>query len=279
MNKTLNGYIIYVHNLGRFDSIFIIKSLAINKDISIKPIWKDDSILSLTIKYLEVEIVLLDSLQLIPASLNNILESFNCKINKGIFPYKAVNKKSLYYIGNKPAKTYYENISELDYSKIPDTNWDLKKETLTYLRSDVEGLLEAILKFRNKIFSKYQLDITKFKTLPGLALAVYTSNYIPNNLKSELKSIKGELEKEIRSSYYGGNVEVYINNISNGYYYDMNSQYSKAMLYDMPIGDPILSLETNLDNIFGFVYGEIICPDENILQVPFIQYKDPLCKI
>lgn len=43
----------------------------------------------------------------------------------------------------------------------------------------------------------------------------------------------------------------------------------------MPVGDPILSLENNLDNIFGFVYGEITAPNENILQVPFIQYRDP----
>jgi hypothetical protein len=56
----------------------------------------------------------------------------------------------------------------------------------------------------------------------------------------------------------------------------VNSQYSKAMLNDMPVGNPVLSLETNLDNIFGFVFGEIHCPDENTLQVPFIQYKDPL---
>jgi hypothetical protein len=88
--------------------------------------------------------------------------------------------------------------------------------------------------------------------------------------------IKGELEKEIRSSYFGGNVEVFINEINNGYYYDMNSQYPSAMLQDMPISDPILSLENKLDNIFGFVYGEIYCPDENLLQVPFIQYRDPI---
>ena len=54
----------------------------------------------------------------------------------------------------------------------------------------------------------------------------------------------------------------------------MNSQYPKAMLQDMPIGQPTLSLETNLDNIFGFVYGKIIAPDENTLQVPIIQYRD-----
>jgi hypothetical protein len=87
--------------------------------------------------------------------------------------------------------------------------------------------------------------------------------------------IKGELERELRSSSFGGSVEVYANDISEGYYYDMNSQFPRAMLNDMPVGNPVLSLETNLDNIFGFVYGEITCPDAHILQVPFIQCKDP----
>ena len=91
--------------------------------------------------------------------------------------------------------------------------------------------------------------------------------------------IKGGLENEIRKSYFGGNVDVFINKITTGYHYDINSQYPTAMLQDMPVGDPILSLETDLNNIFGFVYGEITAPDENTLQVPFIQYKDPSKKL
>jgi len=59
----------------------------------------------------------------------------------------------------------------------------------------------------------------------------------------------------------------------------MNSQHPKAMLNDMPVGEPVLSLETDLNKIFGFVYGEISCPDENTLQVPFIQYRNPLLKL
>lgn len=133
-----------------------------------------------------------------------------------------------------------------------------------------------MLKLRNSIHSKYNLNVTKFKTLPSLALAIYTTKYLPNNLVPEFKMIKGGLENKIRTSYSGGNVDVFINQISNGYLYDMNSQYSKAMMNDMPIGDPVLSLDTNLDNIFGFVYAEIICPSESELQVPFIQYKDSI---
>lgn len=51
-----------------------------------------------------------------------------------------------------------------------------------------------------------------------------------------------------------------------------------AMLNDMPVGDPVLSLEKNLYKIFGFVYGEITAPSEEILKIPFIQYKDPITR-
>jgi len=278
-HKNLNEYTFYVHNLGRFDSVFIIKALTKNQFFSVTPIWKDNAILSLTIKYLNTKITLLDSLQLIPGTLDSVLKSFNCVTQKGHFPYKIVNKKNLFYIGNRPDKFYYNNISDKDYLGIPEKNWNLKVETLKYLKSDVEGLLEAVTKFSDNIFKKYSLNITSFKTLPGLALAAYTSNYIPNNLKHEIKMIKSDLEKEIRTAYFGGNVDIFINEVENCYLYDINSQYSKAMLNDMPIGDPVLSLENNLDNIFGFVYGEIICPDEQILRVPFIQYKNPTWKL
>ena len=234
--------------------------------------------MSLTITSYDFKITLLDSLQLIPGSLNNILKSFNCDIKKKYFPYSFVNKKNLNYIGNKPSKEFYKNISDQEYLTVPNDNWNLKKETLSYLKSDVEGLLEAVIKFSNSIYSKYQLNITKFKTLSGLTLASYTSSYIPNNLTPDLKMVKGELEREIRTAYFGGNVDVLINKITNGFLYDLNSQYPAAMLNDMPLGDPVLSLETNLDNIFGFVYGEIIAPDEQTLQVPFIQNRDPLFK-
>jgi len=275
-NNKLDGYTIYTHNLGRFDSVFIIKALLLKNNVELIPVWKDNAILSLTIKHNSTKFIILDSLQLIPDSLDNILKSFNCKNKKGLFPYKAVNKKTLFYIGKKPSINLYNNISSQDYQTIPNTNWSLKDETLKYLKSDVEGLLEAILKFKENIFNKYNLNVTNYKTLPSLALAAYTSSFIPSNLISDFKMIKGDLEQEIRSSYFGGNVDVFINKIDKGFYYDMNSQYPKAMLNDMPVGEPVLTLESDLDKIFGFVYGEITCPDENTLQVPFIQHKDPI---
>jgi len=271
----LNDYTFYAHNLGRFYSIFILKSLSLNDKFKLTLIWKDNSILSITITYKNVKIKLLDSIQLINGSLDNILKSFNCTIQKGHFPYNFVNKDNLFYVGTKPSQDLYKNISDKEYRSITDINWNIKKETLIYLKADVEGLLEALLKFSKNIFDKYQLNITKSKTLPSLALAAYTSNYIPKNLSSKFKMIKGDIEREIIISYFEGNVEVFINKVEKSYLYDMNSQYPAAMLNDMPVGDPVLSLETDFDNIFGFVYGEITCPNEKNLLVPFIQYRDP----
>lgn len=78
MNNNLNGYTFYVNNLGRFYSIFILNSLILLENVSIVPVWKDNAILSITISYLEVKIIILDSFQLIPGALKEILKSFNC---------------------------------------------------------------------------------------------------------------------------------------------------------------------------------------------------------
>ena len=93
---------------------------------------------------------MVDSLNILNSSLEKLADSFKIKKGKGHFPYLFVNKNNLYYIGDKPEKNFYTNISDLEYNEIEISNWNLKIETLIYLRSDIEGLLEAILKFNKK---------------------------------------------------------------------------------------------------------------------------------
>ncbi len=164
LDESLNGYTFYLHNLGRFDSVFILKSLILKENITLIPTWKDNAIISLTLKYYDSKIVLLDSLLMVPGNLDSLLKSFNCINEKGNFPYNFVNKDNLFYVGDKPSISFYNNISNKDYDSILDLNWNLEQETLKYLRSDVEGLLEIIIKFSNNIFNKYSLNITKYKT-------------------------------------------------------------------------------------------------------------------
>ena len=45
MKSFLTGYTFYIHNLGQFYSIFIIKSLVLNNDMIITPIWKENAII------------------------------------------------------------------------------------------------------------------------------------------------------------------------------------------------------------------------------------------
>lgn len=45
-----------------------------------------------------------------------------------------------------------------------------------------------------------------------------------------------------------------------GWLYDKNSQYPAAMKNPKAIGNPVFTNENNLDNIFGFVFANVICP-------------------
>jgi len=275
-NKDINGYTFYAHNLGRFDSVFLIKACMLLEDIEINPKWKDNKILSITItnKKTKCKFKLLDSIQMINGSLDSIFKSFEINYKKGIFPHNFVNKDRLFYIGETPDLKYFKNMPLKIYNQIKSNNWNLKEESLKYLEKDVMGLLEVMIKFNDKIFNLHSLNITNYVTAPKLAVGIYTSKYYTNSDDLKIKMIRGNVEKEIRTAYYGGNVNVLINKMNHGYYYDMNSQYPYAMLNDMPIGNPTLSTDKDLNNYFGFVYGEITAPDYNRLRVPYIQLRD-----
>jgi len=110
-NLEMNGYTFYAHNLGRFDSVFLIKTYILLEHIEIIPKWKDNKILSLTIKNIEnnCKFKILDSIQLINSSLENICKSFKISIQKGIFPHNFINKDKLFYIGKTPAVSLVGN--------------------------------------------------------------------------------------------------------------------------------------------------------------------------
>ena len=275
-NKEINGFTFYAHNLGRFDSVFLIKACILLDDIIIKPKWKENKILSITIlnTKTKTKFKILDSIQMLNGSLDSLCKSFNIVNQKGIFPHSFVNKDNLFYNGDTPSFIYFKNMPLSLYNKINTSNWDLKSEALKYLHSDVLGLLEVMTKFNEKIFNLYSLNITNFVTAPKLAAAIFTSNFYKDSDDLKIKMIRGNVEKEIREAYFGGNVDAFINKIDKAYYYDMNSQYPFAMLNDLPVGNPTLTNDTNLNNYFGFVYGEITAPNYERLRIPYIQMRD-----
>jgi len=179
-NIDLDGYTLYAHNLGRFDSVFFIKACILLDDIEITPKWKDNKILSITIKNNtnKCKFKLLDSIQLINGSLDKLCKSFDIVHKKGIFPHNFINKDRLFYIGDTPDLHYFKNMKITEYNKFKSSNWNLKSESLKYLESDVLGLLEVMLKFNDKIYNLYSLNITNYVTAAKLAVGIYTSNFI-----------------------------------------------------------------------------------------------------
>jgi len=280
--KERNGFTLYAHNLGRFDSIFILKSL-VKSGYDIKAQWQNNDILfiKITDKNRKIYVKLKDSIKLIPTSLDKMLKTFNCEISKGIFPHTFVSENTLNYVGPKPNIKYYYDDSKITdsqlngYNNLPDT-FNLKKECLAYLKSDVKGLLEAMGIISLHYFDKYGFNITSFSTLPSLALAIFGYSYIESD--HTIKMIKGPIEKFIRQAYFGGNSNIFVDNnnriIPEGYHYDMNSQFPSAMKSPMPTGNPVFSTNTDLNYYtLGFVFAKITPPSSEVLPNLFLQSR------
>jgi hypothetical protein len=117
----------YVHNLGRFDAPFILKSLTLfNKTdqglinpYTLESINRDANILKLTVKRKidnKVRIVKIqDSAAILPRELRKLCKDYNVDIVKSYFPYDFTNKNTLFYIGKTPDMKYYNEIKIKDY--------------------------------------------------------------------------------------------------------------------------------------------------------------------
>ena len=69
-------------------------------------------------------------------------------------------------------------------------------------------------------------------------------------------------------------MDVYENVVLDGWLYDMNSQYPAAMKNPIPIGKPVFTNESNLYNIFGFVFANVVAPSKEELRVPILPFRD-----
>jgi hypothetical protein len=141
----------------------------------------------------------------------------------------------------------------------------MRDETIRYCEIDCISLYQVLFKFNELIFNLFSLNIFKFPTLSSLAFAIYRSNFI---VADTIPQISGQVEKDIRMSYTGGAVDMYIPMPEKGvklYGYDVNSLYPYVMedCY-LPVGEPTL-FEGNIKLIdpdaFGFFYCNIIAPE------------------
>lgn len=127
LDPKYNNYYWYIHNMGKFDIIFIYKTLVDYNLISNKPeedyqlitTYKGNKMLKLVIKkkYKNkyIKITLLDSYNILSGSLDVLTKDFKVNYLKGFFPHSFVTQYNLTYIGKTPDIKYYNNISNDEY--------------------------------------------------------------------------------------------------------------------------------------------------------------------
>ena len=277
MNRKYNGYNVYIHNMAKFDIIFLFKYLAKLGDLN--PVIHNDRIISIDLNYgenNEYQIKFRDSYLLLLNSLDKLCKSFKVEIGKSIFPIFFVNENNLNYEGKVPDIKYFNKLNDTkynDYKAQWNNNWNLRNEAIKYCNIDCISLYQVIFKFNEMIFDLFRKNIHHYPTLPSLAFAIYRSNFMKEN---SIPQLSGQIAKDIRQGYTGGAVDMYIPKSKAGVKikcYDVNSLYPSQMESQlMPVGIPTL-FKGNIRLIdpkaFGFFYCNIIAPDK--LKHPILQ--------
>lgn len=123
--KNFPNHTVYIHNLGGFDSIYILESLC---NISTpKCLFKDNKLISinatldigdLKVKN-KIKLKFKDSLTLLPISLDRLIKELSIPTPKLHFPYKFPNRNNLNYVGAFPDYIYF-NTNKLTLSSYND---------------------------------------------------------------------------------------------------------------------------------------------------------------
>ena len=275
MIRKYDNWKVYIHNLSNFDANFLLKILVNLGEVT--PIIHDNKIISITFKMNGYVVIFKDSQQMLIGSLRNLGKSFNVEVQKSIFPYDFVNENNLKYIGWVPDFKYFDNISKKEYlnyfSNFKNISWNLRNETVKYCEIDCVSLYQILIKFNELIFEKFEINIHKYPTLSSLAFAIFRTHFLE---KDTIPQLTGQVANDIRMSYTGGAVDMYIPRNPEGtkiHCYDVNALYPFTMDDKlMPVGKPIYfkgDIRKVDPNAFGFFFCNIETPTE--LLHPIIQ--------
>ena len=113
----------YCHNLSGYDIVFILKVLYDyndnNKDkYKINCILRNDKIIKVKISKNKNSVNIMDSYCMLTSNLVKLDKSFNVDTIKSVFPYNFYKQENLFYIGNTPDISYYNNISIDSYKML-----------------------------------------------------------------------------------------------------------------------------------------------------------------
>jgi hypothetical protein len=265
--RKYKSYKIYLHNFSKFDGYFLIRYLSMLGVCN--PIIHKGRIISCKFKLYEnnYNVTFMDSMLLLPSSLRELGESFglNKEDCKNYFPFKLNN---INYKGIVPDFKYFTKISLDEYKKYKEIYnnkiWNFKEESIKYCYLDCISLHKILSKFNLLIFKKFKLNATNYLTLPSLAFNLFRSKYLK---KDSIHMLSGEIAENIRKSYTGGAVDMYLTKSLDNkkiFAYDVNSLYPFVMKEcKFPIGSPTYfegNILKTIPDAFGFFYCKISVP-------------------
>ena len=203
----------YCHNLGGYDAVFLISVLEQYNDhtsnndnkYKIRHIFRDRNIIKLTIAKGKNSVTILDSLAMLASKLITLGKDFEVTTLKSKLPYSFFSEDTLFYTGNTPDISYYEDISLDEYNLLNIVHWSSHDETIKYLKNDLYSLYEIITKANKQFFRDYDVYMTKHITISSMAVTIFLKDFYKDNIPNINKS---NIYKDIKQAYYGGITEV-----------------------------------------------------------------------
>lgn len=241
LTKKNMGAVFYAHNGGGFDWLHflpVIEELGYHYEI----LTVASSIQMLTVKRSsrskEKGWRFLDSMKLLPMSLDKAAKAFQVETLKG----------------------------EIDY----DTNED-DPRWLEYLERDCVALYQVLTKAHDlvEIRLRGEVGITAAST----AMRTFRRAHMVAPIQRHK-----EHHPLFRECYYGGRVERFREHAEGLHYFDINSSYPNAMLEPMPVGDLVEHYGTPTESLkagtVGFARARVTVPEST--RIPVLPVRHPV---
>lgn len=258
---------VFTHNIN-FDG-FILIEYFLKKGIPYKWFLRDMNLYYIDFTYKGLDIRIRCSYKLLGSSVKNL--GFLLGYPKSSFPYRFINKKTVFYIGVLPNFKFFENKKDyLEFYKKWGFLTDIRKVTIEYASRDVEIVyksLDEIFKISYKYLFKNSFSFSSYSY--KLFLKKYDKHEI-----AKIKIGAGE-RNYIENSYFGGRTEIF-GNTKNGiiHRFDFPGMYGSCMLEKFPCGNPIFS-EPKDFNDPGFYCATVL----SNLKIPLLPIKSKNKKI
>jgi len=183
----LQGALLYAHNGGKFDSLFIEHAVRRSEEYRVSDLVEKSG------RFLSVEItqrtsgkrvVLRDTYPFLRAKLSKLTSDFHVEHLKG----------------------------DVNHAIITDETWEAeaqRQNVANYLMHDVLGLSEVLAKWRQLMVAQFDLDpvARNVLTSPGISKQLFLREYDPT--KWPLYQLPQHLNKRLKKAFHGGLCQVF----------------------------------------------------------------------